>query len=89
MTVNNYKVIPTKTIGKVLYYFRIILKISFYLIMIGLNVENSNYIIYIFIFYLLLEILITNIYIKFKKNIFYYFSDDKISKKYENIINKK
>lgn len=89
MTLNNYKVIPTKKIGIMIYYLRLIFKMSFYFILLGVipREPNSAYLVIgLFLVYILVEYLFDFGYLRFRFSLFDNFDDQQISEYYSNMI---
>lgn len=92
MTLNNYKVIPTKKLGIVIYYLRLLFKMSFYFILLGVipREPNSVYLVIgLFLVYILVEYLFDFCYLRFRSSLFYNFEDQQISEYYYNLVTTK
>lgn len=92
MTLNNYKVIPTKKIGNMIYYLRLIIKASFYFILLGFiprEPNNAYLVIGLFIGYIFIEYLFDFCYLRFRSSLFYNFDDQQISEYYYNLVTTK
>lgn len=93
LTINNYKIIPTKKVGIILYYFRIALKLSYYILIVQVLKINNSFsnillLFVIFMAYIFIEKIIEKIYLNYKNMIFYNFSDEEIAMKYKKKANK-
>lgn len=91
LTINNYKIIPTKKVGIILYYFRIALKLSYYILIVHILKINNSFNIFILcviiMIYIFIEKMIEKIYLNYKNIIFYSFSDEEIEMKYKEKAN--
>lgn len=93
LTINNYKIIPTKKVGIILYYSRIALKLSYYILIVQVLKINNSFsnillLFVIFMAYIFIEKIIEKIYLNYKNMIFYNFSDEEIAMKYKKKANK-
>ena len=86
LTLNNYKVIPTKSLGLLIYWFRFSIKIAFYFLLMLFIPQTDSYrkfIIIILFIFITLEFAFLGIYNKYKHKLFYSFTDDSIDEYYK------
>jgi hypothetical protein len=92
MTLNNYKVIPTKKLGIMIYYLRLIIKVSFYFILVGViprEPKSAYLVIGLFLWYIFIEYMFDFCYLRFRSSLFYNFDDQQISEYYYNLVTTK
>lgn len=92
LTLNNYKVIPTKSLGLLIYWFRFSIKIAFYFLLMLFIPQTDSYrkfIIIILFIFITLEFAFLGIYNKYKHKLFYSFTDDLIDEYYKLSIGSK
>ena len=92
LTLNNYKVIPTKSLGLLIYWFRFSIKIAFYFLLMLFIPQTDSYrkfIIIILFIFITLEFAFLGIYNKYKHKLFYSFTDDSIDEYYKLSIGSK
>ena len=92
LTLNNYKVIPTKTLGLLIYWFRFSIKIAFYFLLMLFIPQTDSYrkfIIIILFIFITFEFAFLAIYNKYKHKLFYSFTDDSIDEYYKLSIGSK
>lgn len=92
LTLNNYKVMPTKSLGLLIYWFRFSIKIAFYFLLMLFIPQTDSYrkfIIIILFIFITLEFAFLGIYNKYKHKLFYSFTDDSIDEYYKLSIGSK
>ena len=92
MTLNNYKVIPTKRLGIMIYYLRLIIKVSFYFVLLGViprEPNNAYLVIGLFLGYVFVEYMFDFCYLRFRFSLFDNFDEQQISEYYSNMITTK
>lgn len=79
MTFFNYKIYPTKNLGKILYWFTVLIKVIFYIITIGVSdLVNSESYLKVLLIFLFLELFISYVYVKYANFLLYNFNQDDI-----------
>lgn len=85
MTYYNYKVYPTKKLGKLLYWFSLLLKISYYYILMNYYGSNdNNFILELFCIYLLVDSVASLMYLIFPDRLLFPYKQEAIDLYFEN-----
>lgn len=87
LTINNYKILPTKLIGIILYFIRATMKVIYYYLQVQF-IKDININFQIFILFIFFEKVIEIIYQKKRQVIFYEFTDKEVAEKYNKRIDK-
>lgn len=85
MTYYNYKIYPTKKLGKLLYWFSLLLKISYYYILMNYYGANDNiYILELLCIYLLVDSVASLMYLIFPDRLLFPYKQEAIDLYLEN-----